>query len=224
LKKIVLTTVAVSAVYSSYFGVVNAQFFDNTPRYVLLNAFVACPPLPSPLPTPPPPPQKILVGQVIDVHYFAIACDVSGSVPVDLSFTLGTNGALDSQANVLPTVRITPPAPTPTPSLTPPPTGTPSPAPSSPTPAPTPNLLPTGAPFFGTRAGTIALSVPGFNSICLRVALAQTQAPMMMGVPYGSCVTFEVIPVPAPVPLQPWLPGLLVLLVGGVAVRWTANQ
>jgi hypothetical protein len=209
MKKVVLSTVAISTFSATYFGVASAQFTEQPITPISLIASIACP-IPTPSPTVPPPPQKVVVGQEVEVFYVAVTCHESGVVPVDLDFSLGSDQGV---RKALPSIRATPiqtyfpnPNPAPTPVPTPPP------------PPPPPPIVLTYS-----RAGSVQLNELGFFSICVSVSLP-IGTPPPINFTFGQCVRYQVVGETRNVPLSTWLPAALSLMVIGVLLRISSKS
>ncbi len=208
--KNVFSTVAVSAFSTTYFGAVSAQFIVSSDTPIFLTASIACP-IPTPNPTPVPLPKRVTLGHEVEVFYLAIACHESGVIPVDINFSLGSDQRVQK---ALPSIRITPIQtffPNPNPSPTP-----------VPTPPPPPNPPPPIFPTF-SRAGSVTLDEPGIFSICVDVSLPPGSPPPII-FNFGQCARYQVVGQTRDVPLSPFLPVALVLMVAGVALRWSSNS
>jgi hypothetical protein len=151
-------------------------------------------PQPTPLPSIPPPPPKVFPGQDIEVLYRTRVCDPAAAVPIQLTFDLIRQSPAETIANVLPAIQINNPGPTP-PSL----------------------------PLEGS-AGSLTLRGSGFQSICMRVQFVQNPPPITLGATFGDCVSYEIVALPAPVPVNPWIPTVLSLIVFGVTLRWSSKR
>jgi hypothetical protein len=229
MKKIVLTVATISVASTTYTSTVAAPSQDSRPLQIELSGAIGCP-FPSPIPSLPPPPPKVLSGQAIEIFYRPIACDSTGVVPIKLTFDLFRQTTLETIVNVLPPIELVPPK------LTPPPT----PNATTPTPSPSPSPLPTPSPpaptppvffgstavrqFFSPSAGIVTLQGTGRQFICMRVSFVQNPPPIIPGATYGECATYEVVALPAPVPLNPWIPAALALIVLGVRLQWSSKR